>query len=93
MDIIDLGKYRTDKSRDSRDWTPLECLREVLREVEAKELDPSELLILYKDGTNSGTVSDAISYRSAGLASPQAVFLIQTVLFNIMGRAIGWILK
>lgn len=44
-EVVDLARLRVDKSGDSRDWTPLDALRDVLDDIESGKINPRIIYI------------------------------------------------
>lgn len=44
-DPISIGELRAKRSGNAADWTPVDCLRDMLRAIEAGELNPDGLII------------------------------------------------
>lgn len=54
-DIVNLGERRVDKTKDCRDWTVADALREALRQVESGEINPSIAYVaLYEQTQDNG---------------------------------------
>ena len=59
-DIENIGKARADRSNDSRDWNPVDALRETLRRVEAGEIKPD---LIYIAMACEGATPHHVDYR------------------------------
>ena len=49
-EVVDLAKLRVDKSGDSRDWTALDALRDVIADIEAGKTKPNIIYISMECG-------------------------------------------
>lgn len=45
--IVNLGNVRSDLSNSSKDWTPVELLRNLLARCESGEIDPEIMWVAY----------------------------------------------
>lgn len=51
---VTIGELRAKRSGNAADWTPLDCLRDMIRAVENGELNPDGLIIcLYNETENN----------------------------------------
>lgn len=44
-EVVDIARLRVDKSGDSRDWTALDALRDVIDEIESDNIKPRIIYI------------------------------------------------
>jgi len=52
---ITIGQLRARRSGNAADWSPLDCLKDMVRAIEANELNPDGLIICcYNETDNSG---------------------------------------
>ena len=47
--VVNLGAYRVRRLQDARAWSPVECLRQLIADIESGKVDPDLLLVLMHD--------------------------------------------
>lgn len=80
MSVESLEKARADKAGDARLWTPLDCLREVLRLVEAGDLKIDKIVILHREEIESGGTTGG--YFMAGMTRPELIAVLAVAQAN-----------
>lgn len=68
---LSLADVRSDRSRNSMDWTPRDALIDLLRDIDSGKFDPKSMLIVHKvlDGEQYvlGTTSAGVSSIHEGV--------------------------
>ena len=73
--IKNLGAKRAEKTRDNRAWSPLDCLRDCIYDVETDRTPCDKLLILRID-TKDGEVFN-VGYNAANLKASEILAVLE----------------
>jgi len=73
-EIESLAKARAGKSGDCRDWSPLDALKETIREIETGERNPDMIYICAREKTKD--MSAVYNWRAAGMTHLETIGLL-----------------
>lgn len=71
---ISLGERRAVANGDCREWTPIECVRALLRDLEAGLLKPEQLCVHMLTPNGEG---HRHKYYVAGMSFPQHIAMLE----------------
>lgn len=72
--IVNLAEARAVAAEDSRLWTPLDCIRALLRDMESGEVDADAILVHWYQKTEDG--GRVLRQTNANLNRPEAIAMI-----------------
>lgn len=78
---ISLAQARADREQNAKLWSPLECLKATIRDIEAGVIAPTSLYISMATSENGCT---RFSYACAGLSRLEAIGLLSQQLHDVM---------
>lgn len=71
---ISLAAARATKAEDCRLWSPLDALKDLVRRIEAGEVNPTQLVVHYFEETADGCRNH--HYTAAGVTFPEHLALL-----------------
>ena len=80
-DPVELNKVRAEKAGDSRLWTPLDALRDLVARIEAGEISPEKLAVNYVDAGGDRR------WVLAGLTRTEYIALLSVALHRAVADA------
>ena len=81
-DPINLAKPRADKADDCRLWTPLDALKDLIRQIEDGEVAPDRLIVIHHKGAAG---PGDLYVRFAGVDKLQTLALLSIALHEATG--------
>ena len=78
-----LNEKRAEKMQDNRLWTPLDCLKALVRDIEIGDINPCALHVSYwetNDGSENKESSKSYKYASSNLTRPEEIALLNVAL-------------
>jgi len=76
--VTSLGAVRALKTRDNRLWTPVECLRDCISDIEAGRTPCEKLLVLRLKTTDvDGRDCFDVGYNAAGVKGSEILALLE----------------
>lgn len=60
-----IGELRSNKTESARDWTPRDVLIDLLRDIDAKKMDPDAIVVLFRERVPEGEKPALPHYRAA----------------------------
>ena len=78
----ELAKKRADKLQDSRLWTAKDAIEDLLADVIAGKINPTQLAIHYFEGTPETGLKH--HYQAAGLTYPNHIALLNVALDRML---------
>lgn len=83
MSIISMNEQRAMKKNDNSLWSPRECLEAVLRDLDAGEINPKSLLVVY---TEENADKKTISAYRANINREEEVAIVSHWLHRSLHR-------
>lgn len=72
---VNLNEKRAELAGDNRLWTPEDCLKAALRDLQAGKIDPKQLFIYYYEELPGGRKK--LRYYAAGLTYPDHLAMLE----------------
>lgn len=82
---IDLNKRRAEKKAEDCVATPIECVRELLRDMEEGAIQPNQIAIHLVRVNDGGDVLH--HFRSSGLSVMEHVAILEFAKFRLIGES------
>ena len=79
-DIKSFAEAKANKNRDSCAWTPLECLKALMRDIEAGEVKPEKLCVHFFEEPNEETGRTHHGFYASGLSFPDHISLLHVAM-------------
>lgn len=82
MGVKNLNKKRAEKAGDSRLWTPIDCLEDLVEKIKSREVVPSQLVIHFFENRENGGKTH--HYMASGVTFPEHIALLNIALTRII---------
>jgi hypothetical protein len=79
---INLAKARAEKANDSRLWTPIDALKDVISEIEAGKIKADQIAIHWRETNEDGSCD--FCYCVAGLTFSDHIALLHAALARVL---------
>ncbi len=73
---VSLAEVRATKAADARLWSPLDCLRAVIRDIESGEIAPEQISVQFMERKKDGEGRWYSGY-CAGVTFPEHIVLLE----------------
>lgn len=84
-----LSQVRAEQARNPRDWTPRDCLEDMIRQIDKGEIRPETLAICYREKIMPGKLANT-GYSVAGAPDVHVTLgLLDWVKQRIFYRSLG----
>lgn len=83
---ISLAEARALKANDSRLWTPIDCARAFLRDIESGAINPRDVAIWFNEPDGEGST---LRYYTANLTLEGHVYLLNHALRQTLSNGVG----
>jgi hypothetical protein len=78
-----LGAERADRSKNASDWTPRECLIEVLRKLDSGETQADNLVVVWGGTRKDEYGKEHTHFRAAGPSTLMSLGLLTSAIFKM----------
>lgn len=78
MEVENLNKRRADRAGDSRLWSPLECLEDLVSKIKSGEVKPSQLAVHFFEERDNGGKTHR--FTVSGVTFPEHIALLNIAL-------------
>lgn len=83
-DLVQINEQRALKANDNRLWSPLECAKALVRDIESGKINPQNLLVCYYEPRDNGGRS--LDQYSANLDFEEALAMAVLLQHNTVSR-------
>lgn len=87
-DIVNFGVAKAEKTQDSRNWTPEDCLQESLSRVQTGAAKPTAVMVLFLTDTDDDKSFDT-EWAASNLYGRDMVFLLEFIKAEIINTMQG----
>lgn len=84
-EIVHFSEAKADMSGDSRDWTTLDMLKALVRDVESGKSNPDGMCIHFWEKSEDG-IGRAHNFFIAGMTFTEHVALLSVAIHETIGR-------
>ena len=77
----EIAKRRAEKKEDCREWTPLDALEDLVKDIKDGKCKPTQLIVHMFEEHDNGKDH---SYVAAGIAIPEHIALLQVAMASVL---------